>query len=514
MVVDTKKEKLCINQIIAKKTQEVDVEGDVIIPDVKPDILNSINTNGTVCIYKKEIMDGKVRLDGSINLYIMYMPDDENDCVRSINTSIDFTQIIDIDEARENMSMEDETIIKAIECKVLNGRKVNIKVKLSIDIKLYSDEFIEVISQLENMPDMQILNDKIEVNSLVGKGETKIFAKENISIDNVDEVAEIMKVDLNIINKDIKISYNKILAKAELNVKIMYLTEDNRINVAQSKIPVMGFVDIPNVSEENMCDTQYSIKNVVIKPNNNETKGIYIETQIELTCLSYEKKEINIIQDLYNPNKEVEFEKKEIKAMTGKEKIKDVMQINQEVQLPEIIGHKIYDVEVKPIIISQNILTDKIIYDGNIELKFMYESEKSAEIEIKIIEIPLNHTVEIKGINKQNNTKTEISVVSQDFIIGQNGTINCKINLNYEIDISKTTNLNIIDNLKMEDDSKQKNYSMIIYFVKPGDTLWKIAKKFKSTVDDIVEINNIENPNRISIGEQLFIPKYTNKKLA
>ena len=42
-------------------------------------------------------------------------------------------------------------------------------------------------------------------------------------------------------------------------------------------------------------------------------------------------------------NKEVEFEKKEIKAMTGKEKIKDVMQINQEVQLPEIIGHKIYD---------------------------------------------------------------------------------------------------------------------------------------------------------------------------
>ena len=321
MVVDTKKEKLCINQIIAKKTQEVDVEGDVIIPDVKPDILNSINTNGTVCIYKKEIMDGKVRLDGSINLYIMYMPDDENDCVRSINTSIDFTQIIDIDEARENMSMEDETIIKSIECKVLNGRKVNIKVKLSIDIKLYSDEFIEVISQLENMPDMQILNDKIEVNSLVGKGETKIFAKENISIDNVDEVAEIMKVDLNIINKDIKISYNKILAKAELNVKIMYLTEDNRINVAQSKIPVMGFVDIPNVSEENMCDTQYSIKNVVIKPNNNETKGIYIEVQIELTCLSYEKKEINIIQDLYNPNKEVEFEKKEIKAVTGKEKI-------------------------------------------------------------------------------------------------------------------------------------------------------------------------------------------------
>ena len=97
MVVETKKENLCINQLIAQKNIEAEIEGDVIIPDIKPDILNAINSNGTVCVYKKEVMDGKIRLDGSINLYIMYMPDSENDSVRSLNTSLDFTQIIDID---------------------------------------------------------------------------------------------------------------------------------------------------------------------------------------------------------------------------------------------------------------------------------------------------------------------------------------------------------------------------------------------------------------------------------
>ena len=134
MVIDTKKESLCINQIIGKESKSVVVEGDVIIPDVKPDILNAINTNGTVCIYKKEIMDGKVRLDGSINLYIMYLPDNETECVRSINTSLDFTQIIDIEEAKENMTFDDDIVIKSIECNVLNGRKVNIKVNNKIRI--------------------------------------------------------------------------------------------------------------------------------------------------------------------------------------------------------------------------------------------------------------------------------------------------------------------------------------------------------------------------------------------
>ena len=203
MVVETKKENLCINQLIAQKNIEAEIEGDVIIPDIKPDILNAINSNGTVCVYKKEVMDGKIRLDGSINLYIMYMPDSENDSVRSLNTSLDFTQIIDIDEARENMTMQDDIKISSIECKILNGRKINIKVNYKINIKLYSNDNIEIINELEDIPDIQMLNSKLEVNSLIGIGTTKVYAKENVSIDNIDEIAEIMKVELRLINKDI-----------------------------------------------------------------------------------------------------------------------------------------------------------------------------------------------------------------------------------------------------------------------------------------------------------------------
>lgn len=514
MVIDTKKENLCINQIIGRKTEDVTIEGDVIIPDVKPDILSAINTNGTVCVYKKEIMDGKVRLDGSINLYIMYLPDNGSECVRSINTSLDFTQIIDMEEARENMTLEDDIAIKGIECKVLNGRKVSIKANLNIAIRLYSNENMEIISEIENSPDMQILNNKLEVNSLIGSGSTKVYAKENINIDNIDEVAEIMKMDLNITGKDIKISYNKVLAKADLNVKIMYLTEDNRINVATSQIPIMGFVDIPNVSEENVCDTRYSMKNVVVKPNNNETHGIYVEAQIELVCAAYERKEMNVIQDLYSPSRDVRFGQKEVNAMTGKENIRNTMQINEQVQIPEIIGHRLYDVEVNPTITNENILNDKILYDGNIELKFMYEAENSVMIDVKRIELPFNFSSEVKGVNKQTNIRTNISISSQDFIIGQNGNIECRISLEFEINVSKTRTINIIDDLNVEDNNSQKNYSMVIYFVKQGDTLWEIAKKFRSTVEDIVEVNNIEDANKIRIGQQLFIPKYTNKKSA
>ena len=61
MPVETEKENVCINQIIGQKRAETLVEGDVIVNDVKPDVLNIISANGIACVYKKEVMDGKLR---------------------------------------------------------------------------------------------------------------------------------------------------------------------------------------------------------------------------------------------------------------------------------------------------------------------------------------------------------------------------------------------------------------------------------------------------------------------
>ena len=92
MLLETERENVCINQLIGQKKTEIEVDGDIIVNDIKPDVLNIISTNGIPCVYKKEVMDGKVRLDGSLNTYIIYLADSENSTVRSLNTVIDFAR--------------------------------------------------------------------------------------------------------------------------------------------------------------------------------------------------------------------------------------------------------------------------------------------------------------------------------------------------------------------------------------------------------------------------------------
>ena len=91
MALETVKENLRVNKLVATKSELILVEGDMIVPDSKPDILNTICTSGVVCIYKKEVLEGKVRIDGNIDTYKMYMSEDEQSKVRGLSTSLDFS---------------------------------------------------------------------------------------------------------------------------------------------------------------------------------------------------------------------------------------------------------------------------------------------------------------------------------------------------------------------------------------------------------------------------------------
>ena len=54
------------------------------------------------------------------------------------------------------------------------------------------------------------------------------------------------------------------------------------------------------------------------------------------------------------------------------------------------------------------------------------------------------------------------------------------------------------------------NNNEIIYTVVKGDNLTKIAKKYNTTVDELVRINNITNKNLIYVGQRLIIKSNNN----
>lgn len=511
MNLEAKKEELCINRIVGRKKDNFTVEGDVIVPDIKPDVLNIINQSGNVCIYKKEVLDGKVRIEGGVTLYIMYYPDSENDGVRALHTSIEFSRILDIENTQGDMSLEEQIGVKEIECKILNGRKLNVSCELEMEIKVFSNENINIIKNIENENNIQTLVSNLNINSLVGMGEVKVFGKENIKIDKGDNVAEILNTSISIGNRDVKISYNKVITKAEAEVRILYLTEDNRIGLVESQIPLMGFVDIQNVSDDNMCETNYRLKNIEIRPNSEEEHSIYAELEVQVTCKVYGNNSVELMQDLYSRKDTLTFSKKSVNAISSKKQMKDVCSIRENISIPELNSAEIHDAIVNPVIKSKDVMNGKIVYQGSLNIKFVYSQSNASrnmnEVGMQEYDLPFDFAMDCADVDKTYDVEENIDVPMHDFIIMQEGTIETKIDLMFNVTISKNETINVLENINIEESKDDNNYSMTIYFVKPGDTLWEIAKRFKSTVKDIVKVNDIENENKIQVGQQLFLPR-------
>lgn len=508
MKIETVKKNMCVNRLVTQTTERFILEEDVIIPDIKPDILKPISSNGNICIYKQEVLEEKIKLEGNVNIYIVYLADSERDNIRGINTNLDFKETIECKLAMNGMRVASQVTIKSIECKVLNGRKINIKVEIEAEMRLYSNEELNIVSDIKNIEDIQEIRKDRVLSSIVGSNSTKTYAKETIKFDSGDNLAEILRVDLNIVNKDVKISYNKILAKADTNVKIVYLTEDNRIRCVEEKIPVMGFIEMIDIAEDDNCDVTYIIKNMIIKPNSEEEHSIYVEIEYELICNAFREERVEVIEDLYSPSKNLQFNSRDIVTIADTRKRSNKCDIKERISIQELAGEKINDIKITPNINNTIISNGKLTYEGEVRVDFMITSNNQTTIESIVKIVPFVHTIEQEDITENTKIDTNIEIIMQDFVINDS-EVSLNICLNFEVNQYNQLNIRIIEEVEENEDRENVNpYSMTIYFVKEGDTLWKIAKKYKSTVDDIVKLNEIENPDKISEGMQLFIPKY------
>jgi LysM repeat protein len=72
----------------------------------------------------------------------------------------------------------------------------------------------------------------------------------------------------------------------------------------------------------------------------------------------------------------------------------------------------------------------------------------------------------------------------------------------------------LLDVEEVEPAEKREQPSIVVYFIQPGDNLWKIAKRFNTTIEELVKANNIEDPENLAPGDKLIISRMLKYQLS
>ena len=184
--------------------------------------------------------------------------------------------------------------------------------------------------------------------------------------------------------------------------------------------------------------------------------------------------------------------------MTDKQESKCTKQINEKINLKDIQNQTLIDVDIEPTILKESKINTKILYEGELNLNFIFVNSEM-KISIKDAKIPFEYTVENLQNGESLQTNNQIEIKQKDFIIQDSGDVQCNIDMETDTNMYRTANINIIDSVQENGEREEQDYSIVMYIVKKGDTLWNIAKMFGSTVDSIARVNGIENPDEINI---------------
>jgi hypothetical protein len=125
-------------------------------------------------------------------------------------------------------------------------------------------------------------------------------------------------------------------------------------------------------------------------------------------------------------------------------------------------------------------------------------------------EVPFKHSVDIKGIKQDMACEAGLDVehCNYSMVSGNEVEIRLVMSLNVKV-VSESVIPLVVRVNETPIDSKllENQPSITIYFTKPGDSLWNIAKRYYTTVDDLRNTNNINDRDGINPGQQVIIPR-------
>ncbi|MBR5227674.1 MAG: DUF3794 domain-containing protein [Clostridia bacterium] len=505
MSVSLNKEELTLNKFISRDKFSTWIEQDVLVPDIKPDVMKIIRVEAIPFIENSEITDGTIKVSGTITYYILYRSMDGG-AITGITMEYPFVQNINTSLAKSNMQFDVDAVAKNTIYSIPNERKILLKTEILFKFSVMDTVVVPIAIGFDVGKDIEYKTKEELFNNVISTKKETIAVNEEVIIpDDIGPINDIIKVGTTIKNTDYKVSYNKILVKGELQLQILYLKgeQTNAVGTYNLTIPFAGMIEFDNIADNYKFDIKYSLQNLQIILNGEENGTLTVDGAILARGVMYEERSIIHIADFYSTNKDLIYDYADIAVIKNKTKLDKDITIKERIgQLEE--GSQILQYQIDTNSLITMVSGGNLYISGNVKIPVVYQNSITGMVDSKTFEVPVENSFTIGKDIGESNVVVSLEVFKDDIYLSS-GNVEANIILRANIEIENVGNITTIQEVSEQEIDVNNFESMYIYIVKKGDTLWDIAKKYKTTVSKIANVNNINDESNIQIGQKLLL---------
>lgn len=518
MPINLKEQKMDLLKPKGNQMLQMTFDEDVNIPDIKPDVDRILQTKPYVSIVKEELLQDKVTLQGEFKVNVLYIPLNDKKPIHSLDLVFPFEEVVNADGITGKDGVDILSNIEDLNVKLINSRKLNIQSIAQLKINLHEKKEVYLTSDIDGGKDIEKKISTVTACQVKESKKDSYKIKDEIAIPSgKPNMMEILWHDITIQNKDFKLLDGKINLKGTLHIATLYTAEDNEssIEFVENDVTFNGLIEC-NGSKENMInDIQMNIvdEKVLIRPDlDGEERVISLEVDTRVDIKVFDEEKCSVLEDIYSLERDLIVKKEPQQYQRLLCKNQSQTNLKETVLVEDFSKEilQIYYTSGSCLLENMALSNDEIHVEGVLFCKIMYvAADDHMPINIYEVPIPFEHQVDIKGLKPDCivNLSPSVNYIGCTMIGEKEVEVKCTIQMNALVfEQSEVDIITSVDEKPMDMKVFQNIPGIVGYIVKEKDSLWDIAKRYKTTVQSIKRANNIESDTLLK-GDKLIIVK-------
>ena len=509
------KKRIRTNEIGKITSDQFVLDDDYNVPDAKADIGRVVSGEGTMKIEEIKRVENYLRVSGKLFFKVLYVTDAVIPELESLRGQIPFEEMVYVEASGGEDYVAQVTGVE-FSSTLIHSRKLAIKAMVDLLIHTEKAKEEETTIDVEGQGRIFKKMSPIEILQLHTSKRDIYRIKEELTIPGTKEnIGTLIWTDVNLRKLDTKIAQDMITFTGTLQVFLFYKSEEDKTDWVEQIVPFEGKVMCNNIEEGFYHHIYHNLSDINVEARmdtDGEMRNLGIEATLEMRILVYNEEKINILEDVYSLEKECVLDKRKVvyeELITqNHSKYKFVERMN----LPEVrdgilqICHSGGRVQIEHMEVKEG----GIQVEGLLHVHFLYvKANDQVPFDMWTGMLPFSYLIESPSVCPDMRFDITPSVEQISIDMAGSEEVEVKAVLAFQSFLRRPVEMEVIDSLelKMLDQNEMSRRPGIIgYITKEGDDLWKLAKRYYTTEEGIMEINGLTS-KELKAGEKLLIFK-------
>ena len=504
-----------MNRRKSNVTTQVTLDDDFNVPDSMEDVEQLILENGEIQIEQVRNLEERVAVKGKLSFRVLYRTPDGQ--VMTLAGSFPFEEMVNIPGLREEDFVRVSWELDDLHMSMINSRKLNGTALMTLHIRTESIEDAEAAADVSFDGTVETKKKTQEAALLSARKKDTFRVKEVLTLPgNRPDIDKLLWQDVRLRNVTTKPMDGKIHLEGELMVFLIYTGEDGRmpIQCLEENIGFSGDLRMEDSDEDRipMIYVKLLHKDVEVNPDaDGEMREISVDAVIELDIRLYKEEEIELLDDLYALDREIRVENgtvcfDQILVKNNlKHRIQEKISLGGGRRILQIC-HSDGNVKIDEVQVKE----DGLHIYGALEavlLSLTADDTDPVETETKLL--PFHVTADVPGDQTIRDYQMEAGVEQISAVMLGQDMVEIKATVTFDIlamgEVCEKVVLQVSET-PVDAERLKAMPGIVGYVVQPGDSLWKIAREFHTSVDEIMAANRLTD-RTIQPGDKLILIK-------